>query len=111
MILTLLCGRYTIYAWSRFISLTHPASVTGVRWLADKKAIAVCLAGDHWYEVVALEQRLSFPVLLGFKVKLRDQNRSVAAVIWSDSVSVDQYRKLRVLLRFAAPPVNANHSL
>lgn len=106
--LTFICSGYLIYCWPRFIALTHHRSVTGLRWLADKKVGAICLAGN-WAEIETVQQRLTFPMLLGLSVKLREQRGSVAVVIWPDSVSADQFRKLRVLLRFATP-ISANHN-
>lgn len=110
VVLSLLCGCYVFYGWPRFISLTHHRCIIGLRWLADKKVLAVCLVGEGWVEVEAVQQRLSFPLLLGLSVKLRGARRTVAVVIWPDSVSADQFRKLRVLLRFAPPPLNASHN-
>lgn len=108
--LSFACVFYLYHCWPRFIALTHSRSVTGLRWLADKKVMAVCLAGDQWFEVETVQQRLSFPLLLGLSVKLRGRQGSGAVVIWRDSVTADQFRKLRVLLRFAPPLLNANHN-
>ena len=110
LILYLACCSYLIFSWPRAVTLTDPDSVTGLRWLAERKAVVVRLGGGDWMEVEAIEQRLSFPLLLGLKLKLRGRRRSVSLLIWRDSVSVDHFRKLRVLLRFAPPPVSASHS-
>ncbi|RTE65825.1 hypothetical protein EH243_09035 [Amphritea opalescens] len=106
--LTLICGGYLVYCWSRVIDLTHRRSVTGLRWLVDKKVGSICLGGE-WVEIEAIQQRLMLPLLLGLSVKLRGQQGKVAVVIWRDSVSADQFRKLRVLMRFA-PPISASRN-
>ncbi|WP_366511842.1 protein YgfX [uncultured Amphritea sp.] len=110
LILSLACCCYLIYCWPRAIKLTDRNSVTALRWLAERKAVVVCLGDGDWIEVEAIEQRLNFPLLLGLKLKLRGRRRSVSLLIWRDSVSADQFRKLRVLLRFAPPPVSASHN-
>jgi len=108
--LSIVCISYLFFCWSRFITLRHSRSVTGLRWLAGRKAVVVCLSNGDWIEVEAIQQRLNFPLLLGLKLKLKGQRRSVSLVIWRDSVTADHFRKLRVFLRFAPPPVSASHS-
>ncbi|WP_363317755.1 protein YgfX [uncultured Amphritea sp.] len=109
-ILSILCICYLAFCWPRVITLTHPRCVTGIRWLAERKTVVVCLGEGDWREVEVIQQRLNYPLLLGLKLKLRGQSRSVSVVIWRDSVTADHFRKLRVLLRFAPPPVSASHS-
>ncbi|WP_332874032.1 protein YgfX [Amphritea pacifica] len=110
LVLSLACCCYLIYCWPRIIMLTDAGSVSGIRWLAERKAVVVCLRGSGWVEVEAIQQRLISPLLLGLKLKVRDQQGSVSVLIWRDSVTAAQFRKLQVLLRFAPPPVSASHS-
>ncbi|WP_428037048.1 protein YgfX [Amphritea sp.] len=104
------CIGYLCFCWPRLITLTDARSVTGLRWLVERKAVALCLGEGDWIEVEEIQQRMSYPLLLGLKLKLQGQRRPVSLLIWRDSVSTDHFRKLRVLLRFAPPPVSASHS-
>ncbi|MBQ0782627.1 MAG: hypothetical protein KBT66_00195 [Amphritea sp.] len=92
------------------IWLNNRYSVTGLRWLVERKGIVVCLHKGNWVHIDRIEQKFVFPFLIGLKLKLCTDDRSVTVLIWRDSVVEDDFRKLRVLCRFAPPPVSATHS-
>lgn len=110
ILISLVCLGYSCLCWFRLIGLNARYAVTGLRWLADRKAISVCLHHDAWVHVDRIEQKFIFPFLIGLKLKLCAPDRSVMVLIWRDSVSKDEFRKFRVLCRFAPPPVSATHS-
>ncbi len=110
LLLFLACIGYSFFCWSRLIWFNSQYSVTGLRWLVERKGIAVCLSKGGWVHVDRIEQKFIFPFLIGLKLRLCTEDRSVTVLIWRDSVTEDDYRKLRVLCRFAPPPVSAIHS-
>ena len=109
-LLSLVCLVYCFFCWSRLVSLRGRFSVTGVRWLVERKAIVVRLNEAGWVNVDRIEQKFVFPFLMGLRLRLDSQKRSVTLLVWRDSISADDFRKLRVLFRFAPPPVSATHS-
>lgn len=110
LLLSLACLGYSCFCWSRLIWLNNRHSVTGLRWLVERKGIVVCLHKGNWVHIDRIEQKFVFPFLIGLKLKLCTDDRSVTVLIWRDSVVEDDFRKLRVLCRFAPPPVSATHS-
>ena len=110
LLFSLACLGYSCFCWSRLIWLNTRYSVTGLRWLVERKGIAVCLNKGVWVHVDRIEQKLVFPFLIGLKLRLCTEGRTVTVLVWRDSVDEDCFRKLRVLCRFAPPPVSATHS-
>ena len=107
---SLVCLGYSFFCWSRLVSLSGRFSVTGVRWLVERKTIVVRINEGGWVNVDRIEQKFLLPFLMGLRLRLDSKKRSVTLLVWRNSTSADDFRKLRVLFRFAPPPVSATHS-
>ncbi|BBB27376.1 protein YgfX [Amphritea japonica] len=110
LLLSLVSLGYSFFCWSRMVSLTDRFSVIGLRWLVEHQSVVVCVNEGGWVNVDRIEQKFVFPFLIGLRLKLASKKRSVTVLVWRDSTNADDFRKLRVLFRFAPPPVSATHS-
>lgn len=102
-VFTLLLALIWAYILPRYLRLSHVLSVTGVRWLADRKSLSVCCSNGQWYPVAAQRETLVWPFLVAFSVRVQGRYLPLTVLVFCDSVAEDQFRRLKVLARFAVP--------
>ncbi len=101
LLLLLLLGSFW-RLWRRAYAQSEPDSVTALRWDADRRRLSLCLQAGGWHRAERIQSAVALPWVVVLVVRLRRRYLPQAVVVMRDATDADSFRRLRVLVNFAA---------
>jgi hypothetical protein len=98
----LIAGACGIHALRRTTAVGMPRSIAGIELAADHRAIITDRSGQRIQAIVQPESYVG-ALLTTLALRPEGARRSLALAIWPDTMSADEFRRLRVLLRHGDP--------
>lgn len=87
-----------LYCYFRY---QQPPPLRSLFWDANKKLLRVKLDDQCWYSVSALIDKRCYSVGIWVKMKVVGRRYPVSMIIMRDTLSIDNFRKLSVFVRYA----------
>ena len=96
-----LCVCSLIYNLNRHVFLNSPFSITHIHWDTESSHLSLRQMNGQWIDVDRIDSRFICPFAIFLNCKVEQRLLSVPLILWKGCMSDDNYRRLRVLLRYA----------